>query len=167
MGRGISCRHRIAVERLAEHILVWLEAPSETIAKIRINFGPPGSLPANPRTKRASKRGLFVGCNVSFTRKLSHCRLVGGKGISRAFGPRPSGRLRHTTAFCAACGSSGKPPIWNTGFEQIARSHKRKKAPRGDLFTFGGEGGIRTFGVFHLLNTLQRHRVHIVSFSYQ
>ena len=30
-------------------------------------------------------------------------------------------------------------------------------------FEFGGEGGIRTFVVFNLFNTLQRHRVQIVS----
>jgi len=39
----------------------------------------------------------------------------------------------------------------------------KPKKPLAGRFWFGGEGGIRTFGVPHKFNALQRHRVQIVS----
>jgi hypothetical protein len=42
-------------------------SPSETIAKIRIDFRPPGSLPAGARTENARKRGHFRGRNVKIS----------------------------------------------------------------------------------------------------
>jgi hypothetical protein len=43
--------------------------PSETNAKIRINFGPPGSLWVSSRNENTRKRGLFVGSTISLSRE--------------------------------------------------------------------------------------------------
>jgi len=73
--------------------------------------------------------------------------------------PRPAGRRRYATPFCATCGGLSNHHFETEGSNLITRHNKRKKAPQGDLFTFGGEGGIRTFGVYLFFNSLQRHRV--------
>ena len=54
-------------------------------------------------------------------------------------------------------------------FVELKASHQDlhtpqiRKAPRGGLFVFGGEGGIRTLDNLNIFNMLQRHRVQIVS----
>ena len=58
-------------------------------------------------------------------------------------------------------------------FVELKASHQDlhtpqiRKASRGGLFVFGGEGGIRTFGISQFFRGLESHHVQILSIDFQ
>ena len=64
---------------------------------------------------------------------------------------------------CAAFKFAPDEFVEPKGSHQDLHTAQIRKAPRGGLFVFGGEGGIRTLGISLFFNRVQRNHVQIAS----